>query len=115
MHSDRDLPPLPDSPVSLRPTSTSSSLFGALSAAPSSFAYPVLSHVPESESAASTTTSSDAGPSSSSTGTEAAIMADYQKRLESHHRKESEDAAGGSGIPVDPPPRYSESDQTHRS
>ncbi|KAK7692668.1 hypothetical protein QCA50_004301 [Cerrena zonata] len=114
MLSDRDLPPLPDSPISLRPTSTASSLFGTLSTAPSSFPYPVLSQVPESESVTSANSVSDAGPSLTSTGAEAAIMADYQKRLETHHRKESEDAVGGSGIPVDPPPRYSESDHTHQ-
>ena len=41
-------------------------------------------------------------------------MAGYQKRLEAHHRKESEDAAMrehgigvGSSIPMDPPPQYS--------
>ena len=41
-------------------------------------------------------------------------MAGYQKRLEAHHRKESEDAImrdhgirAGSSVPADPPPQYS--------
>lgn len=114
LYSDRDLPPIPaDGSLSSRHTSASNSLFGALSSAPSAFTYPTLSQVPESGSATDATnvTSAAAG---SSTGAEVAIMADYQKRLETHHRKESEDAAT-TGIPVDPPPRYSESDATHPS
>ena len=40
---------------------------------------------------------------------------EYQKALEAHHRKESEDAAIGGGlgessrVPVDPPPQYTPS------
>lgn len=42
-------------------------------------------------------------------------LAGYQKALEAHHRKESEDAAIGGGlgessrVPVDPPPQYTPS------
>ena len=126
MSSDRDLPPLPDSSLSFRPTSATSSLFGALSTAPSAFTYPSFASQAPTASTDATTAPSitsasslpteEAGPSTTGSGAEAAIMADYQKRLESHHRKESEDAAAGSGgVPVDPPPRYSESDQAHQS
>jgi len=34
-------------------------------------------------------------------------MTRYQKRLEEHHRKESESAAAGTGSQLDPPPEYS--------
>ncbi|RPD78225.1 hypothetical protein L226DRAFT_558240 [Lentinus tigrinus ALCF2SS1-7] len=43
-------------------------------------------------------------------------LSGYQKRLEAHHRKEEEDAVRrqlgeGSGIPADPPPVYSPSEE----
>ncbi len=45
-------------------------------------------------------------------------LAGYQKVLEVHHRKEEEDAirresrvGDGSGVPADPPPKYSPSEQ----
>lgn len=62
--------------------------------------------------AANSRASSMTGVSSASVPTEEAAllgeMSSYQKRLESHHRKESEDAVEvASRIPADPPPSYS--------
>ncbi|CAL1707029.1 unnamed protein product [Somion occarium] len=92
----RDLPPLPEGAALPRPTSTTSSTFDAPSTAPSSFPYSALSHQPEAGTSSNTVAAEN----------EALLMTSYQKRLENHHRKESEDAVLGRGVPADPPPEY---------
>lgn len=87
--------------------------------APSAWRTSVLSASTYSDAPGSRVTSMLSASSSATQTEETALlgeMATYQKRLESHHRKESDDAvaaATASGVPEDPPPTYSPTDHGH--
>ncbi|KAI0702944.1 hypothetical protein C8T65DRAFT_260502 [Cerioporus squamosus] len=110
----RDAPPCPTSPVS--PVSryaslNSSSLYSSnrQSTAPSAWTHDESGEALLSRGA----THASRVSTSSSLHDE---LSGYQKRLEAHHRKEEEDAlrqqlGEGSGVPADPPPVYSPSEE----
>ncbi|KIP06602.1 hypothetical protein PHLGIDRAFT_13763 [Phlebiopsis gigantea 11061_1 CR5-6] len=99
----RDLPPTPN-PLNLRDLGPhrASTAFSATTSSypPSSFFDPV----------AELTRGSTSRTATSRASTLHSEMASYQKQLEAHHEKEMQvrDDAGGSRVPLEPPPEYQE-------